>query len=109
MTIEERRRTLGLKLKLARLKAVAQRTLSRKSAGWTQSVVAKKHPPMTQAFAAKQLGISQSFLSKLEKGQQEPNFLLVEEMAAYYRIKKLASFETYSSDERTSFHHLNDL
>jgi len=88
---------------------MAQRKLSRKSADWTQNVVAKKHQPMTQAFAAKQLGISQSFLSKLEKGQQEPNFLLVEKMAAYYGIKKLSSFETYSSDERTSFHHLNDL
>ena len=64
---------------------------------------------MTQAFAAKQLGISQSFLSKLEKGQQEPNFLLVEKMAAYYGIKKLSSFETYTSEERTSFQHLNDL
>jgi transcriptional regulator with XRE-family HTH domain len=77
--------------------------------GSTQRVVAKKHQPLTQAFAAKQLGISQSFLSKLEKGQQEPNFLLVEKMAAYYGIKKLASFETYRSDERASFHHLNDL
>jgi transcriptional regulator with XRE-family HTH domain len=109
MTVEERRRILGRKLKSARLKAMGQRKLSRRSAGRTQSFVAKKHQTMTQAFAAKQLGISQSFLSKLEKGQQEPNFLLVEKMAAYYGIKKLSSFETYSSDERNSFHHLNDL
>jgi transcriptional regulator with XRE-family HTH domain len=109
MTVEERRKILGLRLKSARLKAMAQRKLSRKNVGWTQSVVAKKHHPMTQAFAAKQLGISQSFLSKLEKGLQEPNFLLVEKMAAYYGIKKLSSFETYSSEERTRSHHLNDL
>jgi transcriptional regulator with XRE-family HTH domain len=109
MNIEERRRILGHKLKSARLKAMAQRKFSRTNAGRTQSFVAKKHQPITQAFAAKQLGISQSFLSKLEKGQQEPNFLLVEKMAAYYGIKKLSSFETYSSDERTGFHHLNDL
>jgi transcriptional regulator with XRE-family HTH domain len=106
--IEERRIILGLRLKSARLKAMAQRKLSRKSVGSTQSVVAKKHQPMTQAFAAKQLGISQSFLSKLEKGQQEPNFLLVEKMAAYYDIKKLSSFGTYSSEERKGLHHLND-
>jgi transcriptional regulator with XRE-family HTH domain len=74
-----------------------------------QSVVAKKHLPLTQAFAAKQLGISQSFLSKIENGQQEPNFLLVERMAAYYGVKKLSAFETYSEAERTSFHHLNDV
>jgi transcriptional regulator with XRE-family HTH domain len=109
MTIEERRKILGSKLKSARLNAMAQRKLSRKSMRWTQSVVAKKHQPMTQAFAAKQLGITQSFLSKLEKGRQEPNFLLVEKMAAYYGIKKLSLFETYSSEERAGFHHLNDL
>lgn len=77
--------------------------------GRTQSAVAKKHLPLTQAFAAKQLGISQSFLSKIEDGQQEPNFLLVEKMAAYYGTKKFSIFETYSAEERTRFHHLNDL
>lgn len=77
--------------------------------GRTQIAVAKKHLPMTQAFAAKQLGISQSFLSKIEDGRQEPNFLLVERMAAYYGTKKLSMFETYSSEERIGFHHLNDL
>jgi transcriptional regulator with XRE-family HTH domain len=77
--------------------------------GRRQSAVAKKHLPLTQAFAAKQLGISQSFLSKIEDGQQEPNFLLVERMAAYYGTRKLSIFETYSAEERTRFHHLNDL
>ncbi len=62
-----------------------------------------------QAFAAKQWESANRFSLSLEKGQQEPNFLLVEKMAAYYGIKKLSSFETYRSDERASFHHLNDL
>jgi DNA-binding XRE family transcriptional regulator len=109
MTIEERRRILGTKLKWARLKAMDQRTMSRTSIGKTESVVAKKHLSLTQAFAAKQLGISQSFLSKIEDGQKEPSFLLLERMAAYYGFKKLSTFETYSPAERASFHHLNDV
>jgi DNA-binding XRE family transcriptional regulator len=109
MTIEERRKKLGGRLKSARLKAMAQRKLSRTTTGRRQGVVAKKHEPMTQAFAATQLGISQSFLSKIEDGQKEPSFLLVERMAAYYGIKKLSWFETYDPEERTGFHHLNDL
>ena len=109
MTIEERRKILGSKLRSARFRAMAQRKLSRTSMGRTKSVVVKKHLPMTQAFAAKQLGISQSFLSKIEDGQQEPNFLLVEKMAAYYGTKKLSMFETYRAEERTRFHHLYDL
>src|ERR1039458_794645 len=104
MTVEERRKNLGQRLKFARRKAVAQRKLSRKSAVRTPGVVARKHRPMTQAFAAKELGISQSFLSKLEKGLQEPSFLLVEKMAAYYGIKKLSWFETFSAEERTGLH-----
>jgi transcriptional regulator with XRE-family HTH domain len=32
------------------------------------------YAPLTQAFVAKELGISQSFLSKLEKGQQGAQF-----------------------------------
>lgn len=109
MTIEERRKILGGRLKSARLKAMAQRKLSRTTTGRAQGVLAKKHQPMTQAFAATQLGISQSFLSKIEDGQQEPNFLLVERMAAYYDIKKLSWFETYSPEERAGLHHLNDV
>jgi hypothetical protein len=113
VTIEDRRKILGIKLRSARLRAAAQRNLSRTTAGRTpgrtQSVVAKKHWQMTQAFAARQLGISQSFLSKIETGQEEPNFLLVERMRAYYGFKKLSSFETYSSKERIGLHHLNDV
>jgi DNA-binding XRE family transcriptional regulator len=109
MTIDERRNILGSKLKSARLKAMSQRKLSRSLTGRTQNVVAKKHQRLTQALAAKQLGISQSFLSKLEDGQQEPNFLLVERMAAYYGIKKFSWFNTYSREDITTFHHLNDV
>lgn len=109
MTIEERRVILGNSLRRARSKAMAQRRLSRKRAVRPQGAVAKKHLPMTQAFAAKQLGISQSFLSKLEKGLQEPNFLLVERMKAYYGIENWSWFETYSQKEPRRSHHLNDL
>ena len=108
MTIEERREILGTRLKLARLAAGGQRKLSRETMRRAPSVVAKKHQSMTQAFAAKQLGISQSFLSKIENGLQAPDFLLVETLAAYYGIEKLSAFKTYSSDEHTRFHHLND-
>src|SRR5258707_12453441 len=107
MTIEDRRRFLAAKLKGARLKANAQRKYSRTSQGQPQSVVAKRHLPLTQAFVARELGISQSFLSKLEKGQQEPNFLLVELLASYYGVK-LSAFATYSHDETRCRHHLND-
>lgn len=107
MDIEEQRKILGTKLKSARLHAMAQRNLSRSKRARTQSIVAKRHQPMTQAFAAKRLGISQSFLSKLEDGRLEPNFPLVERMAAYYGIN-LSLFQTLSSEERTKLHHLND-
>jgi transcriptional regulator with XRE-family HTH domain len=49
----------------------------------------------------RELGISQSFLSKLEKDQQEPNFLLVELLAKYYGVK------TDTRDEVRQGHHLN--
>lgn len=41
---------------------------------------------MTQAAVATHLGISQSYLSKTEKGLREPGSLLVEAMCAYYGI-----------------------
>jgi transcriptional regulator with XRE-family HTH domain len=62
---------------------------------------------MTQAFVAKELGISQSFLSKLERGQQEPNFLVVELLAHYYGVR-LSSFETYTVEDKQLHHRLND-
>jgi hypothetical protein len=61
---------------------------------------------LTQALVAWELGINQSFLSKLEKGQLEPNFLLVEVLGGYCGVK-LSAFATYSHDE-TRGHHLND-
>jgi DNA-binding XRE family transcriptional regulator len=107
MTIDDRRRFLAAKLKGARLKANAQRRYSRTSQAQSQSFVAKKHLSLTQAFVARELGISQSFLSKLEKGQQEPNFLLVELLARYYGVK-LSEFTTYTREETRLGHHLND-
>jgi transcriptional regulator with XRE-family HTH domain len=58
-------------------------------------------------FVARELGISQSFLSKLEKGQQEPNFLLVEQLARYYGVR-LSGFATYTREEARLARHLND-
>ncbi|SRR5258707_10550314 len=107
MTIDDRRRFLAAKLRGARLKANAQRKYSRTGQGQPQSVVAKRYLPLTQAFVARELGISQSFLSKLEKGQQEPNFLLVELLARYYGVK-LSEFATYTREEIRLGHHLND-
>jgi ribosome-binding protein aMBF1 (putative translation factor) len=103
---EERQRILAAKLRSARLKANAQRKFSRANQQPTR-VVAKRHQSLTQAFVANELGISQSFLSKLEKGQQEPNFLLVERLAAYYGVK-LSAFETYTQEQKRLDHHLND-
>jgi len=56
---------------------------------------------------AQELGISQSFFSKLEKGQQEPNFLLVALLAKYYGVR-LSAFQTYTRDELRRGHHLNE-
>jgi transcriptional regulator with XRE-family HTH domain len=98
---------LAAKLRGARLKANAQRKYSKASQRPKEAIVAKRHRPLTQAFVATELGISQSFLSKLEKGQQEPNFLLVELLAKYYGVK-LSAFATYTRDETQAGHHLND-
>jgi DNA-binding XRE family transcriptional regulator len=107
MIKDERRKILAARLRGARLKADAQRKLSRISSRKTPTVATKRHQPLTQAFVAKELGISQSFLSKLEKGQQEPNFLLVELLARYYGVK-LSAFQTYTRDEVRQGHHLNE-
>src|SRR5713226_6785046 len=105
MTIDDRRKSLAAKLKSARRQANAQRKYSRASQGRPQSGLAKRHQPLTQAFVARELGISQSFLSKLENGEQEPNFLLVERLARYYGVK-LSEFATYTQDETRLGHHL---
>ena len=104
MAIEERRKILAARLRGARLKANAQRRLAQRQAHLKDG---NRYQPLTQAFVARQLGISQSFLSKLEKGLQEPNFLLVELLARYYGVR-LSVFETYTQDEKRSGHHLND-
>jgi transcriptional regulator with XRE-family HTH domain len=105
--MDNRRKILAGKLKGARLKANAQRRYSKAQQRSLQEKVAKRHQPLTQEFAARELGISQSFLSKIEKGQQEPNFLLVERLARYYGVK-LSDFATYTRDEIRLGHHLND-
>jgi hypothetical protein len=64
MGILERRRILAAKLKEARLKAESRRKLSRASGQQSQGVTAKRHQALTQAFVAKQLGISQSLAEK---------------------------------------------
>jgi transcriptional regulator with XRE-family HTH domain len=87
--------------------ANAQRRHAKQKQGATQNTVAKRHQPLTQGFVAQELEISQSFLSKLETGQQEPNFLLVEKLAGYYGVK-LTELATYTRDESRSGHHLND-
>jgi DNA-binding XRE family transcriptional regulator len=108
MDLDERRMILAARLRGARLKADGQRKYSRASQRPKEAVVPKRHLRLTQAFVANELGISQSFLSKLEKGQQEPNFLLVELLAKYYGVK-LSAFETYTADEKQLGHHLNDV
>jgi transcriptional regulator with XRE-family HTH domain len=107
MAIEERRRILGERLRGARLKASGQRKRAL-ALYLTQGSVAKRHKPLTQAFVAEQFGISQSYLSKVENGEQEPGFLLVEGLAAYYG-SKVQTFRTYTLDEWRAGHHVNDL
>jgi transcriptional regulator with XRE-family HTH domain len=106
MTIEERRKILAARLRGARLKANAQRKLSQANQRQFHAKGGNRYQPLTQAFVARQLGISQSFLSKLEKGLQEPNFLLVELLSRYYGVR-LSVFETYTSEEKRLGHHLN--
>jgi transcriptional regulator with XRE-family HTH domain len=98
---------LAAKLRGARLSANSERKRSKAQQATALATVAKRHQPLTQAFVAKELGISQSYLSKIEKGQQEPNFLMVERLASYYGVK-LAAFATFTHDETRCGHHLND-
>jgi transcriptional regulator with XRE-family HTH domain len=51
------------------------------------------------------LGISQSYLSKVETGDQQPGFLLVEKMCGYYGIK-VTQMSTLSDDERRQINEL---
>jgi transcriptional regulator with XRE-family HTH domain len=62
---------------------------------------------LTQALIAREFDINQLFLSKLEKGRQEPNFLLVEVLARDYGVKLSAFFAVFARRTRHG-HHLND-
>jgi transcriptional regulator with XRE-family HTH domain len=59
----------------------------------------KDRKPLTQSVVAAHLEISQSYLSKVENGHQEPGFLLVEKMCAYYGLETTEMW-TLSEDER---------
>ena len=65
----------------------------------------KDRKALTQSAAAKHMGISQSYLSKVETGNQEPGFLLVEKMCAYYGIK-VGQLPTLSDQEQNEVHKL---
>lgn len=91
-TAENRLRTLGARLRSAR-KDRKRKEFERSTA------TGKKHSRLTQAAAAEHLEISQSYLSKVEGGLQEPGFLLVESMCAYYGIT-LAELPTLSKLEQ---------
>src|ERR1017187_1509433 len=65
----------------------------------------KDRKPLTQSVVATHLGISQSYLSKVESGGQEPGFLLVEKMCAYYGLK-MTQLLTLSDDERRQLNEL---
>ncbi|HWH59902.1 MAG TPA: helix-turn-helix transcriptional regulator [Terriglobales bacterium] len=73
--LEERRRVLGSKLRGARL-----------------------GHRLTQAAVAQALGVSQSNLSKVEAGEQDPGFLLVERLSAYYNVS-LNGLSTLTREE----------
>jgi transcriptional regulator with XRE-family HTH domain len=91
---------LGSKLRSARRSADRERKRQQKSATGV-----KETKVMTQAAAAMHLGISQSYLSKIEKGLQEPGCLLLESMCAYYGIR-MTHLATISDEERSQAHNL---
>ena len=92
MDISERKRLLGTKLHSARVRAKA---LSSSHGVQTSN---RSHG-ITQAQVARQLGISQSFISKIERGEQEASFLLIEQIAAYYKVP-IGRFATYTDADR---------
>ena len=99
---ENRLRTLGERLRGARKGADSERKQFERS-----TARAKKHSRLTQAAVAKHLGISQSYLSKVESGLREPGFLLVESMCAYYGIelKRLFTLSKFEQEQAHNFHH----
>jgi transcriptional regulator with XRE-family HTH domain len=99
-TTQARLSILGSKLRSARRSADRERKRQKRSI-----TGAKETKVMTQADVAIHLGISQSYLSKIEKGLQEPGCLLVESMCAYYGIK-MTQVATMSDEERSQAHNM---
>jgi len=97
---------LAVRLRRARLRANSQRKLSKSQQRAPQLTMAKRHQPLTQAVVAREMGISQSLLSKIQKGQLEPGFLLVGSLARYHGVK-LSAVATYLRDDLRDGHHLN--
>jgi transcriptional regulator with XRE-family HTH domain len=99
---DNRLHTIGERLRGARKGADSERKQFERS-----TARAKKHSRLAQAAVAKHLGISQSYLSKVESGLQEPGFLLVESMCAYYGIKLTQLFTLSKSEQEQAhnFHH----
>lgn len=54
---------------------------------------------MTQVDAAKNLGVPQSFVSKIESGERRVDFVEVERLADLYKVP-LEFFSTRGGDER---------
>src|ERR1035437_4301244 len=91
---------LGTKLRSARQAA------DRKRKRYLRSTTGgKDRKPLTQSVVATHLGISQSYLSKVETGDQQPGFLIVQKMSAYYGIK-VTQMSTLSDDERRQINEL---
>jgi transcriptional regulator with XRE-family HTH domain len=91
---------LGTKLRSARKDAGRERKRFLRS-----TKLPKDRKALTQSAVAKHMGISQSYLSKVETGNQEPGFLLVEKMCAYYGIK-VGQLSTLSDQEQSEVHEL---
>jgi transcriptional regulator with XRE-family HTH domain len=94
LTLQQRKKLLGKGLKAARKRAMY----------WCER---KKHPAMTQARAAKALGVSQSYLSKIESGAQVPSFLEVEWLAAFYGRELWQLRTLKEKEQRKSLHYLH--
>ncbi|MDA8440765.1 MAG: helix-turn-helix transcriptional regulator [Peptococcaceae bacterium] len=50
---------------------------------------------LTQPIVAKQLGVSPSYLSEIEKGVKVPSDLLIQELGKYYEIDEDELFQKY--------------
>jgi DNA-binding XRE family transcriptional regulator len=91
---------LGMKLRSSRRDADRDRRRYLRS-----TKLPKDRKYLTQSAVAKHMGVSQSYLSKVERGVQEPGFLLVEKMCAYYNIK-VGQLLTLPEEERSQIRKL---